>query len=662
MKHLVAFIAMLLSPAVACAQFGPNFQLRQVPTTAEWQGYFAGKTDVNNGTMNNGAINGGSMSGTIGGSPTFTGNPHFSGSPSFDAPVSGSGAFSVPVDSSTAVGRTIAAHFQDVINVKDAPYNAKGDGVTNDTTAFQAAAAAVGSGGATIEIPVGNYLISDTATLSSNTRIHCARGAVITAASAAQWPGGISQGIAFRATSGTNFEIAGCRFSYAQPGAGHILSFEGVSNISVHDNISNGADNFTAFIGTMTSFEYGNIVTGVRNSCFDHWGGFRDVHVTGNYCATGTVQNGALGAIEFTGINSDQSAATSAGFEAVGNTIYGHNLNQCIVVNGHASGGTDDRGKIIGNTCVFDSSTTAWGVLVTGHANFIEIADNIFYNNGSPTFSAVSAASPATNINIHDNTAYGWQAGASGVFANTATGGGGLYNNKAFSSSSPLLGSVDSAVVSYGNDTGTGTLNLGNVNITSGSAAFTANVSVGSGGSFSTINSPTFGWNGAGGIVGLINGAAGHSNGWRWQTAAVNHWYLGTDATTQSGSNAGDNFELIGQSDAGANLWTNSFVRASGHYVIGGGGTTTVASGSSDCGTSPSLAGNDNVGRVTVGSSANGGKCTVTFANSWTNAPVCSVADETTANSVRPVATTTTLAITGTLTAADKIVYRCVGY
>lgn len=89
----------------------------------------------------------------------------------------------------------------------------------------------------------------------------------------------------------------------------------------------------------------------------------------------------------------------------------------------------------------------------------------------------------------------------------------------------------------------------------------------------------------------------------------------------------------------------------------------SVGSGAGDCGTTPSIVGNDNVGRVTVGGVANGGKCTVTFAVAWTNAPICVVEEETTANLVRPAnVTTTAVEITGTLVAGDKLAYQCFGY
>ncbi len=97
------------------------------------------------------------------------------------------------------------------------------------------------------------------------------------------------------------------------------------------------------------------------------------------------------------------------------------------------------------------------------------------------------------------------------------------------------------------------------------------------------------------------------------------------------------------------------------------GTTPAVASGSSACGTSASVVGNNRTGVVTVGSSTNGGVCTLTFAGSlsFTHAPVCWVYDVTTpTNLVHPVTTVTTLAITAAsaITAGDKLNYLCEGY
>lgn len=88
-----------------------------------------------------------------------------------------------------------------------------------------------------------------------------------------------------------------------------------------------------------------------------------------------------------------------------------------------------------------------------------------------------------------------------------------------------------------------------------------------------------------------------------------------------------------------------------------------LGSGAGDCGTSPSIVGNDVTGRVTVGSSTNGGICTLTFASTWTHAPICFAEDETTGVLTRATGSSTTaVVLRGVFVAADKVVYHCVGY
>lgn len=100
-------------------------------------------------------------------------------------------------------------------------------------------------------------------------------------------------------------------------------------------------------------------------------------------------------------------------------------------------------------------------------------------------------------------------------------------------------------------------------------------------------------------------------------------------------------------------------VDSKGHIVYGG-STPTVSS----CGTSPSLiGGNDVVGRIQVGSVV-ATSCTLTFAQAWTNPPVCDANVEggltvfTSASS-----TATALLITGaSAITGDVITYQCHGY
>ena len=72
---------------------------------------------------------------------------------------------------------------------------------------------------------------------------------------------------------------------------------------------------------------------------------------------------------------------------------------------------------------------------------------------------------------------------------------------------------------------------------------------------------------------------------------------------------------------------------------------------------------NDNAGRFTVGATPNA-SLVLTFALSWTTAPICFGQDET-AGATMPVSTVSTTAVTftkaSTLTAADKVSYHCIG-
>jgi len=120
-----------------------------------------------------------------------------------------------------------------------------------------------------------------------------------------------------------------------------------------------------------------------------------------------------------------------------------------------------------------------------------------------------------------------------------------------------------------------------------------------------------------------------------------------------------DGATIGGTTPAAATFTTATFT---GHTRSVGTGTPTVASGGTDCGTSPVIVGSDGAMRLTVGTSTNGGVCTVTFHAAWTAPPVCVMQNETTANLLRPEVTASVLKFHGTLTAGDSLVAQCVGY
>lgn len=86
----------------------------------------------------------------------------------------------------------------------------------------------------------------------------------------------------------------------------------------------------------------------------------------------------------------------------------------------------------------------------------------------------------------------------------------------------------------------------------------------------------------------------------------------------------------------------------------------TIASG---FGTSPSIAGVDSAGKITVGTGGVATTGAVTFATTWTTAaPVCLAGDETTTLLVKATPTTTTLTLTSASAwgAGDVLSWTCV--
>lgn len=66
-----------------------------------------------------------------------------------------------------------------MLNVREAPFSAKGDGTTKDTAAFQAALDRCGvMGGGEVLVPAGNYLVGSLQ-LRSKTTLRFAEGAVL---------------------------------------------------------------------------------------------------------------------------------------------------------------------------------------------------------------------------------------------------------------------------------------------------------------------------------------------------------------------------------------------------------------------------------------------------------------------------------------------------
>lgn len=104
--------------------------------------------------------------------------------------------------------------------------------------------------------------------------------------------------------------------------------------------------------------------------------------------------------------------------------------------------------------------------------------------------------------------------------------------------------------------------------------------------------------------------------------------------------------------------------RASGSLVLNGFLTLS--------GTSPGISNTCGGETLATGSSSNAGKvtakttgaCTITltFATAFTRAPACNATNETTANLIRAVGSTTTVVISGTTVTNDVVSYTCLSY
>jgi hypothetical protein len=242
---------------------------------------------------------------------------------------------------------------------------------------------------------------------------------------------------------------------------------------------------------------------------------------------------------------------------------------------------------IVSDNTIVTTGGPCWGVLVNG-AGHNGIIHNNYFEGGSGIYSAISIASPANNVRVHHNVAVNWNAGVTGVFYNGGPNGS-LTNNAAYGCSSPMLGTNDATTVIYGNSTGASSaIDLANVNITSGAAAFTGSTTFSAATTFSGspnqfYNGASFGFSGAGGAEILGNSAAGGLRGFHAQTNGVDRWRWGTDNTSEGGSNAGSNFWIYRYQDGGGPFGAALTIsRATGNTAFSGtvgvNGTTPPAS------------------------------------------------------------------------------------
>lgn len=152
--------------------------------------------------------------------------------------VAGIGAHGSFSHSGTYAAGSLGAKAQGVVSVKDAPFNAVGDGTTDDRSALDAAQTATEAAGATLVYPAGTYLVGSALTIAGSIRFE--RGAKIKPASGIAVTVGLSAVIHADAdwqdtSAGGSFTISGgaaeLRFlTKSEPTAGYTINLGSPAN------------------------------------------------------------------------------------------------------------------------------------------------------------------------------------------------------------------------------------------------------------------------------------------------------------------------------------------------------------------------------------------------------------------------------------------------
>lgn len=330
------------------------------------------------------------------------------------------------------------------INVVD--YGAKGDGVTDDTAALQAAANAIPASGGTLYVPRGTYLISGTIFLKSSTLMRGDGAGSVILASATGWVAGTTYQLVmnqnYLATTITDHDIAveNLQFDFGSMpnnlppagthGAYHAVNFYYARNVQVRFCLFQGRgtmNDATAICACDTSLVEGCVAYGMVNASYDHWLNPQNARVVNCF---------ASGAYPCVFFNPEPDMGPGPG-----NAANNYLLSGCTLIN--------TRTTAI-NICQLeplDTGTTVSNITVTG---------NHFVNAGVYTRGAV------TGVVIADNTFSGI-AGCPVIDAELAYGvtpegvviSGNVIENPASSGPSPIHVPVAGAVLIGNRITGT---------------------------------------------------------------------------------------------------------------------------------------------------------------------------------------------------------------
>jgi hypothetical protein len=203
------------------------------------------------------------------------------------------------VSTGSTTSRKLKDRFADTVNVKD--FGAVGDGVTDDTAAFQAAASAAGIGNP-IFVPSGNYLKS-TITNESNYFWLCDKALDVTGANPISLIGHVEQAFENRKlvskTTSTPNEYAELQlnktFNYSGGTAGNVCSTQ-IVNTSVSSDVTNFVWGITSILNNSANGGQNVAIYGQGNRIANIgpvWGGVFEARDKTN--TDGTGKNGTVG-------------------------------------------------------------------------------------------------------------------------------------------------------------------------------------------------------------------------------------------------------------------------------------------------------------------------------------------------------------------------------
>ena len=280
-------------------------------------------------------------------------------------------------------------------------FGAIGDGRTDDTGAQQDMAAAVGVTGGELNYPSGRYLTSKPIVLASNTRVHCAAGAVIVAPPGASEPGNFFRNVHSDVNQLMDHDIAveGCSFEFTGNWRNpqHAIALHYVQHASIRFNRFRGGGNATAIVGSDDVETIGNVATDIHNACYDHWEGSSNLRVIDNACYLAESVAGAFG-ITGTGLSTALGDAPVAGLQIIGNRIFETGTQgACIELNSSPSSPVT-RAQIIGNYCsIVPRDGAPGGIALSGAGGLNVIQGNIIEGaHGDPAIQEVDGTQ-------HDN-------------------------------------------------------------------------------------------------------------------------------------------------------------------------------------------------------------------------------------------------------------------